>query len=231
MIKINLLPMTMRVVEKPKETVKPTALGMKILVYALGGGGALIVLAYVVLVVVPLWMAHISLSGWQKQWTAMEKEFQQVDAFDRQKLENTGRLGELNRKKEERVRWAKILNAVSDVMPTSIQLTKIVSAKMTESVPAPPKPASPDAPQASPGQQEKVERAFQVMELEGLAEKGLLGEEDLKTLLEQMRSHPLFEECFERIDLIGVATLPDMTKKFSLRCRFKENKPCPPSPA
>jgi len=52
--------------------------------------------------------------------------------------------------------------------------------------------------------------------------RGSLGEEDLKNILDQMKSNAMFREFFERIELVEVGTMPDMNKKFSIRCRFRD---------
>ncbi len=226
MIQINLLPPSMRVVQKVREPGKPLALGNKILIYAGAGAAGLLVTIYAITVLLPGLLVASQTRRLNKEWKQMEEKFGVVDKTSKEGKMSGARLAELARKKEGRWRWAEILNAVSDVMPPSIQLTRISSGQLVEMVPLPPAKAAAQAPKAAPKSEalpaQKTRRYYQALEMEGVVEKGALGEEDLKTLMREIRAHPVFNETFERIELVGVATQPDRSKKFSLRCRFKE---------
>ncbi len=226
MIQINLLPPSMRVVQKVREPGKQLALGHKILIYAGAGAAGVLVAIYATTVLLPGLLLGSQTRRLSQEWKRLEENFGAVDKTSKEGKTSGARLAELARKKEGRWRWAEILNAISDVMPPSIQLTRVSSGQLVEMVPLPPAKAAAQAPKNAPKGEaapaQKTRRYFQALEMEGLVEKGALGEEDLKTLMQEIRAHPVFSETFERIELVGVATQPDRTKKFSLRCRFKE---------
>ena len=237
MIRINLLPSTMRKQFAGREGSKITVqLGNKVVSYGLGTVATVLVLSYLGLVLLPSWFTRMGLARWQKKWGMIEKQFNEVNSYVTQEKQFLARLGELAKKKKDRVRWAQLLNAISDVVPPSIQLVRISSGPLVEMVPMPAKQTKSGSPAVASGEQtqaptQKIRRTIQVLELEGVAEKGLLGEEDLNTLMQQMRINSVFNDYFERVELVGVVSLPDSTKKFSLRCRFKVKAPWQPSQA
>jgi Tfp pilus assembly protein PilN len=222
MISINLLPSSMQMQQKTAPITDAAVLSNRVLLLGVGGAMAILVLAYCALVIVPGYLVKTRLGSWQRQWTEIALEFQEVDAFAKQKRLFTHRMSELRDKQKQRVRWARLLNAVSDVVPPSIQLIRVSSGELAEMVPEPPKPGAPPGATAAPVV--KIRAFFRMMELEGIAQKGQLGDEDLKALMEAMRSNEVFAHNFERIELVGVMTRKDLSKRFSLRCRFKENR-------
>ncbi len=221
MIHINLLPPSMRRSRAKEQAASRAPQGNKILFFGLVGSVIFLVFLYVLFVVIPIGWASYRLSSWQKQWTSFEKEIGEVEALDKQQRDAAARLAEIQNKTQGRVRWAKILNAVSDTVPPSIRLKRATAATLSEVVVVPAAAVKIPAPkgQTAPA---KTKRVYRVFELEGIAERGSLGEEDLRRFMEDFRSHPAFKEYFERMELVGVSAMPDQGKRFSLRCRLKE---------
>ncbi len=238
MIKINLLPPTMRATPQqaaPKVStpVKPIAakhadlgLGLtatRLLLFVLVGAGALLVLVYLSTVLLPCWWQYHKVSRANKEWVPMVQEYARLDALRTQQANDAIILNELDAQIKVRLSWSKILNAVSDVVPSSVQLVKLGTVMSRDMVAAPPeaKPAASAPGKGPPPPPPMVERPVQLLELEGIAVKGKLGEEDMQSFLDQIRSHPLFKEYFDNIRLMDITSTTDQAKKFSIRCRFR----------
>ncbi len=249
MIKINLLPPGMRTAQLAQAAAKTAAaaksaatavaaktisagLGItatRILLFGVVGVVSLVVLAFVGAVVVPCWLAHSMVTKAHNRWNPLEREFTRLDALNTQGATDGTILDELSAQIVGRLRWARILNAVSDVIPSSVQLVSLGTVASKEMVPSVPvldpaakKPAAPADKKAAPAPMPPmVEGTVQVLNLEGIVAKGKLGEDDIKILLDQIRSHAVFKEYFDSANLTDVASMPDQTKKFSIRCKFK----------
>ncbi len=203
----------------------------RLLLFAVVGAASLLVFAYLATVLVPCWWEHRRVYRAQKEWKPMAQEYARLDSLRTQQAKDGMILDELDAQIAARLRWAKILNAVSDVVPASIQLVKLGTVMAKEMIAAPleSKPGDANAKKidvSAPGKgppppPPMVEKQVQLLELEGVAVKGKLGEEDLQSLLDQIRSHPVFKEYFDNIRLMDVTSTTDQAKKFSIRCRFR----------
>jgi len=90
----------------------------------IAAGGALLVA--LVLFLYPVYQGHkIKILG--KQWKAIEKDFQQVEAAQKELKELQDKESIVKKILKSRILWSQKLNVISDSMPDEIQLTEIAT--------------------------------------------------------------------------------------------------------